>query len=250
MSNAEFAGGSMLAEAGLMGNARGTGLGVGESAAGGALIGTSIMPGIGTAIGAAAGALAGLGEMLAGDISPREKAKRDVSSRYHISISNDMADKIVSMSSKYGNNISVTVNSPEVRQMLGLYAQGTGQGSKFPMSSTTPMGGSLVEQGGHLQQGQEYMYGVGHVYQSGLPVEGGGAAGANIPAPGVGNGVGYAGGGTSISLNISGNSAGAFMAGNVVTPDFVQAQYANSQYASAGRVDASAINGDPGLISS
>lgn len=66
-------GGTALATAGLMGERRGTWGGVAEGAAGGAMIGMQMGGPIGAAIGAGVGFAVGVGEMLAGDISPRRK---------------------------------------------------------------------------------------------------------------------------------------------------------------------------------
>jgi hypothetical protein len=239
--------GTPLATAGLFGNARGTGLGVAESAGGGALlgasIGTNILPGIGTAIGAGigliAGAAAGVGELLTGDISPQQKVKRDVDSMYHVAIGDAEANRIVSLAnSSYGGNIEVTVRSPQVRQMLGLYAAGTGQSKSFPMGADTPHGASLVEQGGKLYQQAVYQYGNPYTYQSNLPVYGGNPGG-NLPTPG---------GNPSIALNISGTDVGNFMNGQYVTPSNVQGKYGDALAASTGRTDNSLMLQEPGTI--
>jgi hypothetical protein len=247
-SQLALAGGSMLATSGLFGTNRGTGLGIAESGFGGAMagfgIGNMIMPGVGGLIGGAIGGVAGLGagigEKLAGDLSPREQAKNLVSSTYHISISNPMADQIASIaSSKYGGMVGAAVRSPEVRQMLGVYAAGTGQGSHFPMSTNTPYGGGVTESGGKMYQTPVYEYGVAHSYQSSLPVYGGNPGGS-LPSPG--------GGSTYLSMNVSGKDAANFMTGEYVTPNFVQSQATAAWNGSNGRTDNAMLFGEAGSI--
>ena len=93
------------------------------------------------------GAGIGIGEQIAGVESPLDKVKRLAKTMYGLSLPNTEANQIVSIAQqKFFGNIDTTLRSPEVRQMLGLYAAGTGQ--KFPLSATTPHGASLVEQGG------------------------------------------------------------------------------------------------------
>ena len=178
--------------------------------------------------------------MVAGVQSPRNEAKSLVSSTYHISISNPMADQIVSIAqSKYGGQVGTAVRSPEVRQMLGVYAAGTGQNSKFPMSANTPFGASLTESGGKLYQSPVYEYGSPHTYQSSLPVYGGNPGGS-LPSPG--------GGSTYLSMNLSGKDAANFMTGEYVTPNFVQSQATAAWNGSNGRTDNAMLFGEAGSI--
>jgi hypothetical protein len=179
--------------------------------------------------------------MAAGVKSPREKAKEDVKSIYGISINNSMADQIVGIAnSKYGGNISVTTHSPEVRQMLGVYAAGTGQGKNFPLGADMPHGAGLVESGGKLQQAPMYQYGNPYTYSSNLPVYGNAATGS-LASPGGGfNG--------NLSLNISGAAVAPFMTGQYVTPDFVSSQQSAALAASNGRLQGSSDYNDPGSL--
>ncbi|HEY6272616.1 MAG TPA: transglycosylase SLT domain-containing protein [Terriglobales bacterium] len=244
--------GMPLAMAGITGQLRGTGGGIAETAGGGALvgagIGTMIMPGLGTAIGAGIGAVAGagigLGEMLAGVESPRHEAIRLVKQIYHIGINNATADSIVNIANQsYGGRVGVAVRSPEVRHMLGLYAAGTGQANQFQPGLNEPHGASLVESGGTLYQQATYQYGNAYTYASSLPVYGNtpGQPTHNLGAPG-------GGGNLSLSLNVGGASAAAFMTGQVVTPDVVQQQYASAMYGSTGRVGQALMLSQPGSI--
>jgi hypothetical protein len=236
--------GMMLAQYGLLGNARGTAGGVFEGALGGAALGFSLAPGpaglLGAGIGAAAGLGVGLGEMLAGVESPRNEAKRLVQSLYHISINNTTADQVVSMANQtYGGRVSVAVRSPEVRRMLGLYAAGTGQGNLFQASSDMPHGASLVESGGRLYQQATYQYGQAYTQSSNLPVYGG-VQSQTLGSPG----------GLNLSLNIGGTDAAKFLQGNVVSPDVVQTQYNTAMTNSNGRVAQALLMSEPGSIAS
>lgn len=117
------------------------------------MIGTSIMPGIGTAIGAAAGFVAGGIEKLVGVESIPQKVHDAIKSTYGISIpaNSGVVKQIAQIAqSQFGSNVAITVRSPNVRQMIMLYAEATGQ--KMPLSATPPRAGSLVEQGGSLYQ--------------------------------------------------------------------------------------------------
>ncbi|HXP88837.1 MAG TPA: hypothetical protein VN841_29215 [Bryobacteraceae bacterium] len=233
------AAGMMAAQWGLLGSGRGTWGGIAGGTVGGALVGMEFGGPLGAAIGAAAGFGIGLGEKLAGVETPENQAKRLARQVYNISIDNQMARQIVSISKeKYGNTMSVAIRSPEVRQMMGLYAAGTGQSSRFPQSAATPHGASLVESGGSLYQSATYQYGNPYTMQSNLPTLG--PSGGSWPNPSSP---------TYVSLNIGSQDAAGFMTGSYVTPGFVQSQFATAQEASNGRVNNSAsMQGQPALI--
>jgi hypothetical protein len=238
-------GGMMLASAGLLGANRGTWGGIAEGTAGGAMIGYQQGGALGALIGGAAGFAIGGIEKLLGIISPETKAKQMVKQIYGVSINDATAKQIASIATqKYGGNVSVAVRDPDVRKMLMLYAQGTGQ--KFPLSAATPQGGSLAEQGGNLYQQASYVNGVATTFQSNLPVLGGLGGGNNYPTPG-GPAAGAGMGPLSISMNIGGSDAASFLTGQVVTPGYVADASMAAQNASYGRVQASANTQLPGL---
>ncbi len=251
-----LAAGVPLATAGIAGQRRGTAAGVLESTAGGALtgagIGTMILPGFGTLVGAGIGAAAGLGigvgEVLAGVESPRNEAKRLVKQQYGVSINNPTADQIVGISRNYGNHVSLAVRSPEVRQMLGLYAAGTGQ--SLAPSASGPHGASLVESGGSLFQNPVMQYGRAYSYQSSLPVYGGGSIGGGTQTALLANPGGPTGSGgpTYLSFNFDGKSAGDALAGDWVTPSFVANRQASAWRSSEGRVQSAMALADPTSI--
>jgi hypothetical protein len=262
-------GGTALLQAGLMGNQRGQVGGIFEGAAGGAMMGMALGGPIGAAIGAAAGFAAGIGEMIAGVESPQHEAERLARQIYHIGINGTTANQIVALAQqKYAGHVSVAIRDPQIRQMLELYAAGTGQIKNFPQSATTPHGGSLVETGGQLQQQAVYQFGNAYTYQSSLPTYGG-VPSQILPSPGVSpysgsnsmpvmgttaSGGGSVPGGPSQithNLQLDGPSTIALLRGEVqqvVTPDYTQQQYSDALDSSNGRLDNSATIQAPGLI--
>jgi hypothetical protein len=234
-----FGGGLMAAQQGLLGSSRGTWGGIAMGTAGGAAIGFQQGGWLGAAIGGGVGFLVGLGEKLAGVESPENQAKRLAKQIYSISIDTSMAKQIVGIAQqKYAGNVGVAVRDPDVRKMLMLYSEATGQ--HMPLSATTPYGGSLAEQNSKLYQQAIYANGgQAYAYQSGLPVLGAPAGGANqLPMPGQ----------MTLQVNVQGQGAAQFVAGQVVTPEFVQAQWANAGASSNGRLQNSAMIQQPGLV--
>jgi hypothetical protein len=237
--------GMMLGTSGLMGSHMGTWGGVAMGTAGGALVGAGIgmqLGGpmgalLGAGIGAVAGFGIGIGEKLFGVETPENEAKRLVKQLYGVNIDNAMAKQIVSLAqSKYAGHVSVAVRDPDVRKMLELYAQGTGQ--KMPLSAATPRGGSLVEQGGNLYQQLGYVNGQAYAFQSPLPVMGLSAGGAGTyPNPGGPNTA--AGAGTSLTINLNGQP---------ITPEFVADSALAAQGSAYGRTQQAANLNIPGLM--
>ena len=238
--------GGMLATNGLISNA-GTWKGTMEGTAGGAMLGYQAAGPFGAAVGASIGLEVGLFEKLAGVETPENEAKRLVKQQYGVSIDTAMAKQIVSIAQqKYASHVSIAVRDPDVRKMLMLYAQGTGQ--KMPLSATTPEAGSLAEVGGKLYQQATYQgtNGVATTFQSNLPVLGGLGGGNNYASPGSPN-VSGGSGPTYVSLNIGGSDTANFMTGQFVTPQFVQDQSMAAQNSSYGRTQQSANMQLPGL---
>jgi hypothetical protein len=253
-SPAGGAAGMFLAQQGLLGRNAGTGVGILEGTAGGALIGEQIGGPLGAAIGAAAGFGIGLGELVAGVEPQWKEAERLVMRTYHVNIDHAEAQRIVDIANQqFGHNVAIAVTSPEVRQMLGVYAAGTGQ--KIPLSATTPSGGVLQEQGGTLYQAPTYMYGQAFTQASNLPVAGGYATtqypNASTPTGGgsPAGSPGSPGGGTmQVSLHFDGKNAGDAMTGMFVTPSMVQTQWSQAQAYSDGRQPNQATILQSGLI--
>jgi hypothetical protein len=177
-SNAALVGGSVLAMDGLLGSRRGTWTGAGEAAAGGAMIGFKYGGPLGAAIGAVAGFLAGVGEKIAGVESPENEAKRLVKQIYSLNIDTATARQIVTIAKQgYAGHVSMAVRSPEVRKLLQLYADSTGQKSNLFLND--PHGVYLSQTGGSLYQSAVYNNGTPYTYPSGLGTSG--PAGTTIP---------------------------------------------------------------------
>jgi hypothetical protein len=228
--------GISLGLAGLTGDRRGTWGGAMEAAAGGALIGDQIGGPLGAAAGASFGFEVAAFEKLFGVESPQNEAKRLVKQIYSINVDNSMAKDIVNVAQqKYAGHVSLAVRDPDVRKMLLLYSQATSQ--KFPLSASTPQSAALEESGGRLYQQATYVNGMPYTFQSNLPVLGGYQTGT-YPTPGP----------MSLQLNVSGQGAAQFVAGQVVTPEFVQAQWSSAGASSNGRLQNSAMIQQPGLV--
>lgn len=196
-------GGLMLGQQGLLGSWRGTWGGVAAGAAGGAMIGFQMGGPLGAAIGGIAGGLIGLGEKIAGVETPENEAKRLVKQIYGLSINDATAKQIAALAKQsYGGQVSVAVRSPEVRQLLQLYAESTGQKSMLFLND--PHGVNLTQAGG-LYQSAVWNNGTPFTFASNLPVMG--PAGSTIPS-----GNPYAGG-TNITLVVNGQSAADLLEG-------------------------------------
>jgi hypothetical protein len=235
---AVFAGGTMLAEQGLMGSGAGTWGGVAEGTAGGAAIGFTMGGPLGAAIGAGVGLGIGLGEKAFGVKSLERTAHDDIKSVYGVDIptNSGTVKQVVELAkSQFGGSVSVAVRSPSVRQLVMLYSEATGQ--KMPLSATTPYAGSLVEQGGSLYQQASFQNNAWHMYGSNLPTLGG-IPGGVYPTPGGPN-TAPGGGVTNIALNINGQP---------ITPEFVTDQSMAAQGSSYGRTQQAANMQVPGLM--
>ena len=243
---AVFTGGTMLAEHGLMGSSAGTWGGVAEGTAGGAAVGFTMGGPLGAAIGAGVGFGIGIGEKIFGVKSLEQTAHDDIKSVYGVDIpanSGTVKQVVEIAKSQFGGSISVAVRSPNVRQLVMLYSEATGQ--KMPLSAATPYAGSLVEQGGSLYQQASFQNNAWHMYASNLPTLGG-IAGSTYPTT-TGPSTAAGSGATYLSLHISGADAANFMTGQYVTPQFVTDQAMAAQYSSYGRTQQSANMQLPGL---
>ena len=88
-----------------------------------------------------------------------------------------------------------------------------------------------------LYQQASYVNGAPYAFQSNLPVLGGYAMGM-YPSPGP----------TMLQVNVQGQGATQFVAGQVVNPGFVQAQWSSAAAGSNGRLQNSAVIQQPGLV--
>jgi hypothetical protein len=218
----------------LDGIRRGGVLGTLEAAGGGALVGFKYGGPIGAVIGAAIGGGIAAGKSIFGT-TDRQHAKDLVKQVYGMSINDATADQIVQIAKQsYGNQIDVAVRSSQVRDLLKLYAQATGQKSaedQFVQSQVHSA--SFVESGGRLQQQAIYDNGNAYSYSSPLSVYGGvqtSPLSTYAPNQGVFNG--------NLQIHLNGQSASDALAGQVVrvaTPSFVQGQALSASGSSIGR---------------
>ncbi len=146
------AGGALLAGGGALafdGLRRGGLAGLGETTAGGALIGLKFGGPVGALIGAGVGAIAGTIRLFMK--SGAEKVVSKVKAIYGIDIDKKFAqDPILGIiKQNFGGNVDVGLRSPQIRDLLELYATTTDQKSsgivnKIQQSTFANQGGSLV----------------------------------------------------------------------------------------------------------
>ena len=163
-SNAALMAGGLLAMDGLR---RGGYAGLAETTAGGALIGYKFGGPMGAAIGAAAGAVAGIVRLFVKGAV--EKAKDKIKALYGVDISDKgVLQQIVDMAkSGFGGNLDMAIRSPQIRDLIQLYAMSTGQKTTGMPGTVTPL--SLVETGGSLFQSPQYNNGTPLPGLGGLP---------------------------------------------------------------------------------
>lgn len=191
-------GGGILAAAGLK---RGGLSGLAMTAAGGALIGAKFGGPIGAVIGGAIGGLAGLVRLFGKGAT--EKTRDKIKAFYGIDVKDKgVLNQIVEITkSTYGGNTDMAIRSPQIRDLLELYAMSTGQ--KFGLNPDTVRPFVASQSAGQIFQQVQYDAGRAFTQQSSLPTLGGGTT-----AP--------------IILNIDGQSAGAAWQGEVVQATIVQ----------------------------
>ncbi|HOQ46763.1 MAG TPA: hypothetical protein PK157_15700 [Bryobacteraceae bacterium] len=146
-SNAALMGGAML---GMYGLQRGGLSGLGMTTAGGALIGFKYGGPLGAAIGAGAGAVAGLVRLFVK--GAQEKAREKIKATYGIDIrDNNVLKQIVETAKQaFGGNLDMAIRSPQIRDLVELYALSTGQSTSGLPATVKPV--SLLQQGGSLFQ--------------------------------------------------------------------------------------------------
>lgn len=146
-------GGGILAADGLR---RGGLLGLGETTAGGALIGAKFGGPVGALIGAGIGFAAGSIRLLFK--GAQTKLIEKVKSQYGIDIDKDTANQIMSIvKSNFGGDLNVALASPQIRDMLELYAMMHGQ--KFSGGYAKQQATSLVQSGGAVFQSPNFFNG-------------------------------------------------------------------------------------------
>ena len=216
--------GAGLMAAGLM---RGGWGGFGMSAAGGAILGWQFGGPIGAAIGAGVGAVAGLFRMFVK--SAQEKAREKIKAIYGVDIreKNILAEIVNIAKQGFGGNLDMAIRSPQVRDLVELYALSTGQSTAGLPATMRPV--SMLQQGGSLFQQSS----------SGLTLD-------RI-------GVGSPSGAGPIVVNITVPGAKEFFEKETVrvvvdNPRAVQSAAMSAMKANSGRRESAALQLSPGLI--
>jgi len=148
------AGGAMLAGGGalaFLGLQRGGLSGLGMTIAGGALIGAKFGGPLGALIGGGIGALAGTIRLFIK--GAEEKIVQKVKSVYGIDIARNFArDPLLGIIKQtFGGNIDVGIRSPQIRDLIELYAMSTGQ-STGGIATGRPIASSFALSGGTFTQ--------------------------------------------------------------------------------------------------
>jgi len=146
-SNTALMGGAMLAMYGLQ---RGGISGLAMTTAGGAMIGYKFGGPIGAAIGAGIGAVAGLVRLFVK--GAQDKAREKIKATYGVDIRDKgVLKQIVDIAKQgFGGNLDMAIRSPQIRDLVELYALSTGQGTSGLPATMRPV--SLLQQGGSLFQ--------------------------------------------------------------------------------------------------
>jgi len=146
-SPAALLGGGLLALAGLQ---RGGLSGLGMTTAGGALTGFKFGGPLGAAIGGAAGAVAGLFGLFRK--SAEEKAREKIKATYGVDIKDKgVLRQIVEIAKQgFGGNLDMAIRTPQIRDLIELYAMTTGQSTHGLPAKMRPV--SLVQTDGSLFQ--------------------------------------------------------------------------------------------------
>jgi hypothetical protein len=233
-SDAAAMAGGLLALDGLR---RGGYAGLAETTAGGAMIGYKFGGPLGAAIGAVAGAVAGIVRLFVKGAV--DKAKEKIKALYGVDISDKgVLQQIVDTAkSAFGGNLDLAIRSPQIRDLIQLYAMSTGQKPTGMPGTVTPV--SLVETGGSLFQAPSYSNGTPLPGLSGLP--GLDQIGAGTPS----------GGGLVIQLD--GPATTALLRGEAVqaiadNPRVVQSAAMAATKSNAGRREMTALQLSPGTI--
>jgi len=215
--------GAGLIAAGLM---RGGWGGLGMSAAGGAILGLQFGGPIGAAIGAGIGAVAGLVRLFVK--GAQEKAREKIKATYGVDIrEKNVLREVVNISKQaFGGNLDMAIRSPQVRDLVELYALSTGQSTAGLPATMRPV--SMLQQGGSLFQ-----------QNTGFALD---RIDAGAPS-----------GGAPIVINISVPGAKEFFEKETVrvvvdNPRAVQSATMSAMKANSGRRESAALQLSPGLI--
>jgi tape measure domain-containing protein len=222
-----LAGGGILAAIGLQ---RGGWSGLGMTTAGGALIGAKFGGPIGALIGAGIGFGAGLARLFFK--GAESKAKEKIKAVYGVDLNDrGLLQQIVQQAKQqFGGNLDVAIRSPQIRDLIELYAMSTGQGVGPLARTVTPV--SFVQKNGRLVQRQGFM--------NGSPIDQLAASAASI-------------GNQSIVVKLDGPATTAVLRGEAVeavaeNPRTVQAAAMSALRSNFGRRQMLGLQVAPGTI--
>lgn len=220
-------GGAALAYDGLR---RGGALGLAETTAGGALIGFKFGGPLGAVIGASIGAVAGTIRLFIK--GAQEKIVEKVKSVYGVTISKNFArDPLFGIIKQtFGGNIDVGIRSPQIRDLIELYAMSTGQNSAG-INTSRPIGANFALGGSGALTQQP-------VFQNGLSL---GVGRASNAAP------------AAVVVQLDPQATEAFLQGQAIqamstNPRAVQGAVAVASRQNAGRREGLALAVNPMLL--
>jgi hypothetical protein len=206
-------------------------------AAGGAIMGMQLGGPLGALIGGVVGAMAGVVRLFIKGAT--EKTKEKIKALYGVDISDKgVLKQIVDMTkSGFGGNIDMAIRSPQIRDLIQLYAMTTGQKTTGMPGTVTPL--SLVETGGSLFQSPQYNNGTPLSALGGLP---------GLDQIGAGT---ASGGGLVIQLD--GPATTALLQGQAVqaitnNPRLVQSATMAATKSNANRRELTSLQLSPGTI--
>lgn len=216
---------------------RGGAAGVGEATLGGAMVGFNIAGPLGAAIGAGIGFVAGVVRLFVK--GAQEKLRQKIKSTYGVDVSDSAVLKSILEMAKqnYGGNVDMAIRAKDVRDMIMLYAQSTGQSARNMGPQMTSL--SLAQSGGGLFQNPGYVNGSQVAGLGGLPT---------IDAINRGGAANGGGGGTTvIPLSIDSTAVGTVIVrnGQVISQGAMSAMKSNSN-----RRELTALQLNPGLLTS
>ena len=170
-----------------------------------------------------------------------EKAREKVKALYGVDISDKgVLKQIVDLAkSTYGGNLDMALRSPQIRDLINLYAMTTGQKPQG-LQATTPQPMSFVESGGSLFQSPSYVNG------SQLP--------STVGMPGLDSiGAGMPSGATTVNyISIPAAQVGDFLEGKVIQvmnqPGNASAALQASFASNNGRREITAMQLSPGTL--
>ena len=169
--------------------------------------------------------------------SAQEKLRKKIRTVYGV----EMRDKgilgriVQTAKQGFGGNLDVANFSPQVRDLIDLYAMSTGQRMSAMPATMRPM--SLVQSGGSLYQAPGYTNGNVMPSMSGLPMLGGGSNAGSQP----------------IVVKLDGPATTALLRGEAVqaiveNPRVVQGASMKAARSNAGRRELTTLQVSPGLL--